>query len=673
MQLKNIRNIGIIAHIDAGKTTVTERILYYTGKVHKMGEVHDGEATMDWMEEERERGITITSAVTSCAWKNHGINIIDTPGHVDFTIEVERCLRVLDGAIGVFCAVGGVEPQSETVWHQADKYKVPKIAFVNKMDRVGADFFRVVEMMKERLGCHPIVTQLPMGSGNTFEGIVDLIRMKAIYWDESSLGLEYRMEDIPKDMLEEAEFQRVSMLESLADVNEMIMEKYLSEEEIKEEEIIKALREVTIGLTGVPVLCGAALRNKGIQPLLDSVVDYLPSPLDIPPIKGEDPETGLTKSFAADPKGPLCGLAFKVQMDQGRKLTYVRIYSGKISVGDTVYNPRSRSHEKVARLLRMHANKRERIEEARAGDIVAVMGLKDTTTGDTLCQNQNQVLLEPIQSYEPVIDMAIEPKKVGDLERLIDALQKLSEEDPTFRFRQDEDTGQIIVSGMGELHLEIKAERLWREYQLETNRGRPQVVYRETITTHALHEEIFEKELAGHKHFARLVLEVSPNQRGQGNLFLDHCENPILTPEILDAIEQGITESLKVGVILGYPMIDVKVELKDIEVREGYSTDFAFRIASSMALKNACLKANPVTLEPIMKAEIIVPEEYTGDVIGDINSKKGRIEEILAQGTVQILRVTVPLKHMFGYSTHLRSLTQGRATFTMQFSHYDTV
>jgi elongation factor G len=463
------------------------------------------------------------------------------------------------------------------------------------------------------------------------------------------------------------------MLESLADVNEMIMEKYLSEEEIKEEEIIKALREVTIGLTGVPILCGAALRNKGIQPLLDSVVDYLPSPLDIPPIKGEDPETGLTKSFAADPKGPLCGLAFKVQMDQGRKLTYVRIYSGKISVGDTVYNPRSRSHEKVARLLRMHANKRERIEEARAGDIVAVMGLKDTTTGDTLCQNQNQVLLEPIQSYEPVIDMAIEPKKVGDLERLIDALQKLSEEDPTFRFRQDEDTGQIIVSGMGELHLEIKAERLWREYQLETNRGRPQVVYRETITTHALHEEIFEKELAGHKHFARLFLEVSPNQRGQGNLFLDHCENPILTPEILDAIEQGITESLKVGVILGYPMIDVKVELKDIEVREGYSTDFAFRIASSMALKNACLKANPVTLEPIMKAEIIVPEEYTGDVIGDINSKKGRIEEILAQGTVQILRVTVPLKHMFGYSTHLRSLTQGRATFTMQFSHYDTV
>jgi len=672
MQLKNIRNIGIIAHIDAGKTTVTERILYYTGKVHKMGEVHDGEATMDWMEEERERGITITSAVTSCSWKNHGINIIDTPGHVDFTIEVERCLRVLDGAIGVFCAVGGVEPQSETVWHQADKYKVPKIAFVNKMDRVGADFFKVIQMMKERLGCHPIVTQLPIGSGNTFEGIVDLIRMKAIYWDEASLGVEYSMEEIPTDMLEEAEFHRASMIEALADVNEVIMEKYLSDEEIKEQEIIQALREVTIGLKGVPILCGAALRNKGIQPLLDSVINYLPSPLDIPPIKGDDPETGLAKSFYPDPKAPLCALAFKVQMDQGRKLTYMRIYSGRISVGDTVYNPRKRSHEKVARLLRMHANKRERIEEAKAGDIVAVMGLKDTTTGDTICHHSNQVLLEPIQSYEPVIDMAIEPKKVGDLERLTDALQKLSEEDPTFRFRQDEDTGQIIISGMGELHLEIKAERLLREYQLETNRGRPQVVYRETITNSALHEETFEKELAGHKHFARLILQVSPNQRGQGNIFLDHCEKPLLTPDILEAIQQGITESLKVGVVLGYPLIDIKVELKDIEIREGYSTDFAFRIASSMALKNACLKANPVTLEPIMKAEIIVPEEYTGDVIGDINSKKGRIEEISAQGTVQILRVTVPLKQMFGYSTHLRSLTQGRATFTMQFSHYDT-
>lgn len=671
MKLNRIRNIGIIAHIDAGKTTVTERILYYTGKVHKMGEVHDGEATMDWMVEEKERGITITSAVTTSFWKNHAINIIDTPGHVDFTIEVERCLRVLDGAVGVFCAVGGVEPQSETVWHQADRYKVPKIAFVNKMDRIGADFGRVVQMMKDRLGCNPIVLQLPMGSGNEFLGVIDLVRYQGIVWDEKSLGVEYEYIEIPKEFREEAEMYRTALLETLAEHDDIIMEKYLQDQEVGEQELIAAIRTLTLQLKGVPVLCGAALRNKGIQPLLDAIVNFLPSPLDLPPVVGDDPNTGVPQKVYPDPNGPLCGLAFKVMMDQGRKLTYVRLYSGRIREGDTVYNPGKRFQEKVSRVLRMHANKRERIEEALAGDIVAIMGLKDTTTGDTLCRPDFLILLEPIEGKDPVIDMAVEPKRVGDLERLLDALSKLAEEDPTFKFRQDEETGQIIISGMGELHLEIKTERLIREYMLETNKGRPQVVYKETITKTVLHEEVFEKELSGHRHYAKVVIRVAPNERGKGNEFVDHCTNPLLTPEILESISQAIDEAFKVGVLMGYPMADVRAELIDIDLREGQSSEFAFRVASSMAMKNACLKAGPILLEPIMRAEIIVPEEFMGEVIGDINARKGRIEEITSQGPVQILRVSVPLKQMFGYSTDLRSLTQGRATFTMQFSHYD--
>ncbi len=669
--LNRIRNIGIIAHIDAGKTTVTERILFYTGKVHKMGEVHDGEATMDWMEEEKERGITITSAVTSCHWRNHTINIIDTPGHVDFTIEVERSLRVLDGAIGVFCAVGGVEPQSETVWHQANRYQVPKIAFINKLDRVGADYYRVIDMMKEKLGARPLILQIPMGMGDEFRGVIDLLSKKAIYWDERSLGVDYEYRDISEEYVEEAELYRLNLIETLADVDEEIMEKYLGNEEISLGDIKTAVRKATIALEGVPVLCGAALRNKGIQPLIDAVVDFLPSPLDIPPIRGEDPNTGLGVEFAADPKERLCGLAFKVMMDQGRKLTYVRIYSGRVKEGDVVYNPRKRCTEKIARLLRMHANKRERIEEARAGDIVGIIGFRETTTGDTLCDSSRPVLLEPIETKDPVIDMAIEPKKMADQERLLDALFKLGEEDPTFRYKIDEETGQIIISGMGELHLEIKTERLLREYSVETNRGRPQVVYKETITKAVTHEEVFEKELAGQRHYARLLIQVSPNERGKGNLFIDRCQNPLTTPEILKAIEEGAMESLKMGIVMGYAVTDTVVTLLDIGILEGASTDMAFRVASSMAVKNACSSAGPTLLQPIMKVEIMVPEEYTGEVIGDINSRHGRIDEILSQGPVQVLKVMVPLKNMFGYSTDLRSLTQGRATFTMQFSHYD--
>ncbi len=673
MKLNKIRNIGIIAHIDAGKTTVTERILYYTGKVHKMGEVHDGEATMDWMEEEKERGITITSAVTTVFWRNHTINIIDTPGHVDFTIEVERCLRVLDGAVGVFCAVGGVEPQSETVWHQADRYRVPKIAFVNKMDRAGSDFNRVIEMMKKRLGSNPLILQLPMGSGSDFRGVIDLVEMKAIVWDEESLGTEYSYVEIPEEFKEEAQSHRNNLLEALAEADEAIMEKYLEEEEIGKKEIQEVVRALTLNLKGVPVLCGAALRNKGIQPLIDAIIQYLPSPLDLPPLIGDDPDTGVPKKVFHDPEGPLCSLAFKVMMDQGRKVTYVRIYSGKIREGDTVFNSGKRLQEKVSRVLRMHANKRERIDEARAGDIVAVMGFRETSTGDTLCGEGFRVLLEPIAGKDPVIDMAIEPKKVGDFDRLLDALQKLAQEDPTFRFRQDKETGQIIISGMGELHLEIKAERLLREYGLETNKGRPQVVYRESISQAIIHEEIFDKELAGQRHYAKVVLEVIPNERGKGNEFLDRCVNPLLSKEILEAISQGVEEGFKVGVLMGYPMLDVRVHLKDIDIKENFSNELAFRIAASMALKNACLKATPILLEPIVKVDIIVPEEFIGEVIGDINSRKGRIEEITSQGPAQLLKVTVPLKQMFGYSTALRSLTQGRATFSMQFSHYDQV
>ncbi|MBW1666503.1 MAG: elongation factor G [Deltaproteobacteria bacterium] len=670
-KLTKTRNIGIIAHIDAGKTTITERILYYTGRVHKMGEVHNGEATMDWMLEEKERGITITSAVTSCHWRDHTVNIIDTPGHVDFTIEVERSLRVLDGAIGVFCGVGGVEPQSETVWHQADRYRVPKIAFVNKMDRIGADFFRTVEMMKDRLGATPLIMQLPWGSEDSFVGVIDLLRMTAIVWEEETLGAEFRQVPIPSELMDQATKYRELLLETVSDKDDAIMDKYLSEQKLSPDELKRAIRAAAIKLELVPVLCGAALRNKGIQPLLDAIVDYLPSPVDIPAVVGHDPETGKKGQRPPSVKAPFSALAFKVMMEQGRKMTYVRVYSGSIKAGESAYNPGKKVKEKLARILKMHSNKRERIEQASAGDILAVMGLKLTTTGDTLCSESHPILLEPIEFNAPVISMAIEPKAVQDQDKLMEALEKLSAEDPTFKFKIDEETGQIIISGMGELHLEVLVGRLKREFFVDTNQGKPQVVYRETISRQVQHEEIFQKELAGQQHFAGVKIELSPLPRGSGNRFVDRCENPGLTEDFLAAIKQGVGEGASSGPIMGYPLIDVETSLLDVKISEMHSDAMAFRVASSMAFRNACAKAEPVLLEPIIKTEILVPEEFLGEVIGDLNSRQGKIEQITTKGPVQVLTASVPLSKMFGYSTSLRSLSQGRGTFTMQFSHYD--
>ena len=672
-RLIKTRNIGIIAHIDAGKTTITERMLYYTGKVHRMGEVHDGEATMDWMLEERERGITITSAVTSCNWSGHTINIIDTPGHVDFTIEVERSLRVLDGAIGIFCAVGGVEPQSETVWHQADRYNVPKIAFINKMDRIGADFFRVIEMIENRLHARPLILQLPWGSEDNYTGIIDLLKMKAVTWEEDTLGAKFDEMDIPPDYMDQALKYRDMLIEILADKDDRIMTKFVAEEEVDIDQLRQAIRTETIRLNLVPILCGAALRNKGMQPLLDAIVDYLPSPLDIPPITGHIPPDNKVDSRRADAKGPLSALAFKVMMDQGRKMTYVRIYSGSVKSGDTVYNSSKNIKEKLARLLRMHSNKRERIEKATAGDIIAVMGLKLTTTGDTICDESKPILLEPISVNEPVISIAVEPKKIQDQDRLMDSLTKMSDEDPTFKFKIDEETGQTIISGMGELHLEIIIGRIRREFSVETNQGRPQVVHRETISNKVEHEEIFEKELAGQQHYAGVRIAVSPIARGSGNLFVNRCEHPGLTEEFLNAIREGVSEATDGGIIMGYPIVDTETVLLDVRVNEASSDIMSFKVAAGMAFENACLRAEPILLEPIMKAEILVPEDFMGDVIGDLNSRQGKIDQIISKGPVQVLTASIPLSKMFEYSTSLRSLSQGRGTFSMQFSHYDKV
>ena len=670
-KLAKTRNIGIIAHIDAGKTTITERILYYTGRVHKMGEVHDGEATMDWMLDERERGITITSAVTSCNWRNHTINIIDTPGHVDFTIEVERSLRVLDGAIGIFCGVGGVEPQSETVWHQADRYKVPKIAYINKMDRIGADFFRAVQMIKDRLGAKPLLLQLPWGSEDRFRGVIDLLRMKAVEWKNETLGAAFEELPIPEDLLEEATKYREMLVETLADKDDGIMNKYLAEEDIELPELKRAIRSATVNLKLVPILCGAALRNKGIQPLLDAITDYLPAPTDIPPIVGQVPGTSDIDSRSATAKGPFSALAFKVQMDQGRKLTYIRIYSGTVKAGDTIFNPGRKVKEKLARLLKMHANKRERIEEASAGDILAVMGLKVSTTGDTLCTEDHPILLEPMTFNTPVISMAVEPKGVQDQDKLLDSLAKLSDEDPTFKYRIDDETGQTVISGMGELHLEVVVNRLRREFLVDTNQGKPQVVYREALSKRVEHEEIFQRELAGQQHFAGVKIELVPLPRGTGNRFVDRCQNPNLTEEFMTSIKEGIEEATTTGVLMGYPVIDVEAAVLDVRIHELHSDAMAFRVAASMAFRNACLQADPILLEPIMKAEILLPEEFLGEVIGDLNARGGKIEQITSKGPVQVLTASVPLSRMFGYSTALRSVSQGRGTFTMQFSHYD--
>ena len=673
-RLSRIRNIGIAAHIDAGKTTVTERILFYTGKSYKMGEVHDGEAVMDWMPQEQERGITITSAVTTCTWENHEIHVIDTPGHVDFTIEVERSLRVLDGAVVVFCAVGGVEPQSETVWHQADKYGVPKVAFINKMDRVGADYTGTIRQMKERFNSLPLPIQIPFGEEESFRGVVDLIRQQVITWDDTTKGVSYGYADIPEEVRAQALEHRDRMIALLADMDDGIAEKYLDGAEIPEQEIIEAIRKATISLKIVPILCGSALRNKGVQPLLDAVVHYLPSPEDIPPITGLNPLTKQEEVRASSDKEPLAALAFKIMQDEGRKLTYLRIYSGRLHAGDELYNASRGKKEKIARLLKMHANKRERVEQAGAGDIIAVMGLKEITTGDTICDEAHPILLEPIDFYEPVISQAIEAKTPADQEKLAVALNKLMEEDPTLRVKYDDETAQTVLSGMGELHLEIITDRLLREFNARVNVGKPRVVHRETIQKRVECEGLFERELGEKKHFGHVKLILEPTDRGHGVEIVRRLEEGAVIPEeLLVAMEEGVREGVLSGVLAGYPVIDIRIVLLGGNQKEGETTPLGCKIAASSAFREGCLKADPVLLVPVMLVEIITPSEFMGDVIGDIHARRGEIQAIAPKGAVSDIKAKVPLKAMFGYSTDLRSATQGRAVFTMQFLAYDKV
>lgn len=673
-KINKIRNIGIIAHIDAGKTTVTERILYYTGRSYKIGEVHNGEAVMDWMPDEQERGITITSAVTTCHWKSSEIHIIDTPGHVDFTIEVERSLRVLDGAIGVFCAVGGVEPQSETVWHQADKYFVPKIAFINKLDRVGANFFSTIEMMKKRLNANPLILQLPVGFEEDFTSVIDLIDMKEIFWDYDTLGATYTYGNISKEYLETANEYREKLIESIAEVNDEIMEAYLSDTpgtSISKEKLLDAIRKATIELRLVPVLCGSALKNKGIQPLIDAIVRFLPSPADIPPIKGTHPDSGEIIECAAKDTNPLAALIFKVSMMEGRKLSFVRIYSGNLKAGGNVYNPSRHKTEKLSRILRMHANKKERVDRAGAGDIVGIVGLKDSSTGETLCNIDYPVLLEKMEFYEPVISIAVESKTHADQEKLDQVLEKFMAEDPTLKCKKDKDTGQTILSGMGELHLEVIISRMQREFKTTVNVGKPQVVYRETIGQEAEASVSFDKEIAGQRHFGEVSLSLKPLPRGTGNRFKSEITD-ITIPEIFTpAIEKGVRESLESGALMGYPVIDVEAILTGGSYKESLGSDLAYTVGASMACKEALLNGKPFLLDPIMDVEIYVPDLFTGDVIGDLNSRNGKIESIKPKLAIQVIKAIVPLARMFGYATSLRSATQGRGTFSMQFSRFD--
>jgi elongation factor G len=670
-RLARTRNIGFMAHIDAGKTTVTERVLYYTKKIHRMGEVDEGTAVMDWMQQEQERGITITSAVTTVEWKGNTIHIIDTPGHVDFTIEVERSLRVLDGTIAIFSAVEGVEPQSETVWHQADKYSVPKMAFVNKMDRIGSDFLGTVKMIRERLGANPLIIQIPIGVEDEFIGVVDLIRLKGIVWDEHSLGAEFREITIPKELKEETSTYRTKLIESLAELDDPLMEKYLGGEEITESEIKATVRRATISMKAVPVLCGAALRNQGIQPLIDAIVDYLPSPLDIPPVEGKHAATGETVHRMTRDEEPFTALAFKVIMDEGRKLVYIRIYSGVLKVGMEVYNPRLKKGEKISRIFMMHANQRTRVEEAKTGEIVAVMGLKETTTGDTICDRGHPVLLEPIDSYKPVMSVAVEPKTNRDQEKLAESLGKLSDEDPTFQVKFEEDTGQTVISGMGELHLDVLVNRLQTEYHLDVNVGRPQVVYRETVEKEAEASAKFMKEMDEVKHFAEVFLRIGPNGRGKGIEFHTEVPEGTLPQEGILSVEEGIREASTVGVVLGYPMTDIRVTLLKANIDSNHPSFLALKIASANALREGCRKAQPVLMEPMMEVNIIVPEEFMGEVVGDLKARKSSVEGITPRGKITIIKAIAPLTRMFGYSTDLRSLTQGRGTFTMQFERYD--
>ncbi len=674
-QLTTVRNIGIAAHIDAGKTTTTERVLYYTGRTHKIGEVHDGTAEMDWMEQEKERGITITSAATYCRWREFNINIIDTPGHVDFTIEVERSLRVLDGCVVVFCAVGGVEPQSETVWRQADRYRIPRVAFVNKMDRVGADYDRVIRQIREKLGSKPLTLHLPIGVESSFCGVVDLVLMKARIWEEGvdDFGTTFTDTEIPKELQEQANNARELLLETLSDVDDAIMQKFLEGESIEVDEIRQAIRKATLEHQYVPVFCGSALKNKGVQLLLDAVVDYLPSPLDVPPVIGLHPETGEEIARDPDQKGPLTALAFKVMADAHGKLTFLRVYSGTMRSGETVQNITKGKKEKVGRLLRMHANKREDIKEVHAGDIACAVGLGRTSTGDTLAEAEHPILLESLSLPEPVISVAIEPKTVADEEKLHQSLQRMADEDPTFHINVDEETGQTIISGMGELHLEVIVDRIMREYGVKANVGKPQVSYRETIRKPARYEEEYFKQHGGKDHYAKVTLEVYPRESGSGFEFINEVSDERLPKEYIAPIEQGVRENLLGGVLLGYPIIDIGVKLLDGAFHPVDSSEMAFTIASSIACREAMEKADPVLLEPIMSIEIVCPEEFMGDILGNLNSRRGRTAGLEQRGGSQVIRGLVPLSEMFGYATSLRSLSQGRATYSMYLSHYEEV
>jgi elongation factor G len=671
--LEKTRNIGIMAHIDAGKTTTTERILFYTGRVHKLGETHEGSATMDWMEQEQERGITITSAATTARWKDYRINIIDTPGHVDFTVEVERSLRVLDGSVAVFCAKGGVEPQSETVWRQADKYHVPKLAYINKMDIVGADFENVVEMIRDRLSANPVPIQLPIGKEDTFSGIVDLIQMKAyIYTDD--LGTHSEETEIPEDMRDKAQEYRSKLLESVAECDEELMMKYLDGEELTIEEIKRGIRKATINLEMVPVVCGSSYKNKGVQLLLDAVVDYMPSPLDVPAIKGKKPESEEEAVRHSSDDEPFSALVFKIMTDPYvGKLAFFRVYSGVLKTGTYVYNPIKGKRERIGRILLMHANHREEVQEVYAGDIAAAVGLKDTTTGDTLCAENDPVILESMVFPEPVIQVAIEPRTKAGQEKMSIALVKLAEEDPTFRTYTDQETGQTIIAGMGELHLDIIVDRMLREFKVEANVGKPQVAYRETIRKPVKSEGRFVRQSGGRGQYGHVLLEVEPMEPGTGYEFVNKIVGGVVPREYIQPVDNGIQEALESGVLGGYPVVDIRATLVDGSYHEVDSSEMAFKIAGSMAVKEALKKADPALLEPVMKVEITVPEEYMGDVIGDINARRGRIEGMDAQAGAQVIRAFVPLAEMFGYATDLRSRTQGRGVYVMQLSHYEEV
>jgi elongation factor G len=663
-----------MAHIDAGKTTTTERILYYTGVTYKIGEVHEGTAVMDWMVQEQERGITITSAATTCFWRDHRINIIDTPGHVDFTIEVERSLRVLDGAVAVFDSVAGVEPQSETVWRQANKYEVPRIAFMNKMDRMGADFYMAVNSMVDRLGANPVPVQLPIGAEEHFRGPIDLVTMKALYYDDETLGAKFVEGDIPDELLPQAKEYREKMIEALSDVDEKMMEKFLNGEEIAVDEIKAAIRKGTVEMKLTPVFCGTAFKNKGVQQLLDAIVDYLPSPLDIPAVIGKDPDTGAEIVRKADDKEPFAAFAFKVMTDPFvGQLTFLRVYSGVMAAGSYVYNSTKGTKERVGRLLKMHANKREDIKEVSAGDIAAAVGLKSTLTGDTLCDDKKPVILEAMEFPEPVISVAIEPKTKADQERLGQSLGKLTQEDPSFRVTTNEETGQTIISGMGELHLEIIVDRLLREFKVGANVGKPQVAYRETIKNSSKAEGKFVRQSGGRGQYGHVYIELEPREPGKGYEFVSKVVGGSVPREYFNAVDKGIKEAMDGGILAGYPVVDVRAILYDGSYHEVDSSEMAFKIAGSMGFKEAARKGKPVILEPIMNVEVVTPEEYMGDVIGDLNSRRGKIQQMEKRGKAQVIKAQVPLAEMFGYATDLRSKTQGRATYTMQFAHYDEV